>query len=309
MTEPDRAPARYPIRAVSKMTGIAIDTLRAWERRYGVVTPTRDDRGRLYSDADVVRLRLLQQATAMGHSVGRIATLADEDLQRLASPQAGAAAGTTPRAGPAIDTAALAAALDALDSVAIDHEFSRLASVLPPLELVRDVLLPTLRDVGDQWNRRRGGIAHEHLISATVRNLLGSFLRIYGRREGTAGLVFATPAGERHELGILSGAMLAASHGLRVSYLGPDLPVTEILADVDAAGARVLVVGLTMDDAGAAEADPLRAIANGLPAGVELWVGGRGWARANALPGGRGLGIPDFDVYLEQLRRIALRTP
>ena len=53
---------RYPIRAVSKLTGIAIDTLRAWERRYGAVTPVRDSRGRLYSDADVARLRLLHQA-------------------------------------------------------------------------------------------------------------------------------------------------------------------------------------------------------------------------------------------------------
>jgi DNA-binding transcriptional MerR regulator len=294
------------------MTGIAIDTLRAWERRYGVVTPTRDDRGRLYSDADVARLRLLREATTQGHSVGRIATLSDEDLRRLASPPpaiAGVTAAATPRAaGPAIDTAVLTAALDALDSVTIDHEFSRLASVLPPIQLVRDVLLPTLRDVGDRWNRR-GGIAHEHLISATVRNLLGSFLRLYGRRDGPAGLVFATPSGERHEVGVLSAAMLAASHGLRVSYLGPDLPEAEILAAVEAAGANVLVVGLTIDDHRPPEMDPLLALATRLPAGVELWVGGRGWARAERLPGGRGLGIPDFDAYLEQLRRIAIRTP
>ena len=62
--------ARYPIRAVSKLTGIAIDTLRAWERRYGAVTPTRDERGRMYTDADVARLRLLGGAVESGHSIG-----------------------------------------------------------------------------------------------------------------------------------------------------------------------------------------------------------------------------------------------
>ena len=78
-TRPERGPrgtlARYPIRAVSKLTGISIDTLRAWERRHGVVSPIRDDRGRLYTDADVNRLRLLQRALADGHSIGRLAPL------------------------------------------------------------------------------------------------------------------------------------------------------------------------------------------------------------------------------------------
>src|SRR5207237_71202 len=52
----------YPIRAVSLMTGVSIDTLRAWERRYAVVNPVRDDRGRVYSEADVRRIGLLRDA-------------------------------------------------------------------------------------------------------------------------------------------------------------------------------------------------------------------------------------------------------
>jgi len=67
--------ARYPIRVVSKMTGLGIDTLRAWERRYGAVTPTRDGRGRMYTEADVARLRLLNGAVEQGHRIGRLAGL------------------------------------------------------------------------------------------------------------------------------------------------------------------------------------------------------------------------------------------
>ena len=75
--------ATYPIRAVSKMTGIGIDTLRAWERRYGAVKPLRDDRGRMYTEADVARLRLLSGAVEQGHSIGRLAGLSNDQLRDL----------------------------------------------------------------------------------------------------------------------------------------------------------------------------------------------------------------------------------
>ena len=86
MKKPRQSPAHYPIRAVSRLTGIGIDTLRAWERRHDAVTPVRDERGRMYTDADVARLRLLRQAVEQGHSIGRLAGLTDTDLHRLAVP-------------------------------------------------------------------------------------------------------------------------------------------------------------------------------------------------------------------------------
>jgi DNA-binding transcriptional MerR regulator len=79
----DRA-ARYPILAVSRLTGIGIDTLRAWERRHQAVTPVRDDRGRMYTNADIARLRLLRGAVEHGHSIGRLAGLTDAELRNLA---------------------------------------------------------------------------------------------------------------------------------------------------------------------------------------------------------------------------------
>ena len=75
--------ASYPIRAVSRLTGIGIDTLRAWERRHSAVTPIRDDRGRMYTDADIARLRLLRGAVEQGHSIGRLAGLTDAELRHL----------------------------------------------------------------------------------------------------------------------------------------------------------------------------------------------------------------------------------
>jgi MerR family transcriptional regulator, light-induced transcriptional regulator len=302
--------ASYPIRAVSKLTGIGIDTLRAWERRHQAVTPVRDDRGRMYTDADIARLRLLRGAVEHGHSIGRLAGLTDMELRHLVAPgrdtTAMSAVASARRAS--IDTAALTAALQTYDAAAIDQQISRLASFLPPLELLRDVLMPALAQVGDDWHRGTARIAHEHLMSSTMRSILGSFVRLYARPEVSTRLLFATLAGERHEIGTLGAAMLAASSGLGVAYLGPDLPAPEIVESVRSAGARVLVLGLTATSAGKAKERELRTIVRDLPREIELWAGGRGAARHAALISPRGLVLPDYNAYQQELARIGGRV-
>ena len=113
--------ALYPIRAVSKLTGLGIDTLRAWERRHGAVAPVRDDRGRMYTDADIARLRLLRGAVEHGHSIGRLAGLTDAELRRLAA-TAEAAPAVAPPPRTSLDTAALTVALQKYDGTAIDQQ-------------------------------------------------------------------------------------------------------------------------------------------------------------------------------------------
>ena len=66
----------YPIRAVAKLSGVPMDTIRAWERRYGAVTPQRSARGRMYSEKEVQRLVLLRDAVARGHAIGQVADVA-----------------------------------------------------------------------------------------------------------------------------------------------------------------------------------------------------------------------------------------
>src|ERR671913_2176219 len=106
-----------------------------------------------------------------------------------------------------------------------------------------------------------------------MRNLLGAFLRLHARPAASMRLLFATPSGERHEIATLGAAMLAASAGLGVSYLGADLPAREIVHSVEPAGARVLVLGLTTVVADKARERELKTIIGELPDGVELWTG------------------------------------
>jgi methanogenic corrinoid protein MtbC1 len=292
------------------LTGIGIDTLRAWERRHQAVTPVRDDRGRMYSEADIARLRLLRSAVEHGHSIGRLAGLSDVELRQLAAAaqDATAMSAVASERRLSIDAGALTAALHGYDATAIDQQISRLASVLPPLELLRDVLMPVLARVGDDWHRGTARITHEHLMSATMRNILGSFVRLYARPDPPTRLLFATMAGERHEIGTLGAAMLAASSGLGVAYLGPDLPATEIVESVRPAGAQVLVLGLTTTAAEKSTERELRTVVRDLPKDVELWAGGPGAARQAAVISGRGLVLRDYNAYQQELARIGGRV-
>lgn len=309
MTKAGSQLARYPIRAVSRLTGISIDTLRAWERRHGAVIPIRDDRGRMYTDADIARLRLLIGAVEQGHSIGRLAGLSDEALRELASPAVPAIDATAPASiAPTALTAGLSAALHNYDAAGIDQEIARLSAVLPPLELLRDVLMPVLVQVGDDWHQGRAGIAQEHLMSSAIRNILGAFLRLHARRDVPARLLFATLSGDRHEIGTLGAAMLAASSGLGVIYLGPDLPAREIVQGAASVGAQVLVLGLTTALAGKGTERELGTIVRDLPREVELWAGGRGAERHASLIRRRGLIFKDYAEYQQELVRIGGRT-
>ena len=203
-----------------------------------------------------------------------------------------------------VDAAALAAALQSYDASAIDREMTRLAAVLRPLELLQNALMPTLAQVGDEWHRHRASIAQEHLMSSTMRNLLGSFLRVYARPNVPARLVFATPAGDRHEIGTLGAALLAASSGLGVTYLGPDLPAQDLVDSVTPAGAQVLVLGLTRMSAANATERELRTVVRDLPSDVELWAGGRGAGRYASIITPRGRIFGDYTAYQQELVRL-----
>jgi DNA-binding transcriptional MerR regulator len=301
MSAERRQALQYPIRAVARMTGISVDTLRAWERRYEAVTPARNDRGRLYSDDDVARLQKLGELVKRGHAIGTIAGLDDRELDRRLEGEAAHA----PDQGPppvTADLAALARALDRYDLDAIESTLNRHAVVLPPRELVFSVILPLLREVGHRWEAGRLRPAQEHLVSSIVRSVLGGLLRASGRPHASPRIVFATPAGERHELGLLSAALLAATAGYGVVYLGQDLPADDIAHAAATAGARIVIVSLTTP--GAVTRAEVRKLA-GLPAGVELWMGGPAAEAFLPVAGEHARLVPELGEIVPMLSRHA----
>jgi MerR family transcriptional regulator, light-induced transcriptional regulator len=296
-------PPRYPIRAVSKLTGISVDTLRAWERRYRVVEPERDERGRLYSEQDVDRLKLLREAIEQGHAIGRVAGLTTQELQNLL------ARGPAPddvSLSPAhtADLSTLQAAVDRFDAPALRRELSRLAAVLPAHTLARDVALPFLHLVGEAWHDGKLSVAQEHLVSAELRSLIGALTRLHVIPESAPRLVLATPAGEGHELGTLVAALVAAGTGLGALYLGPNLPASEIVSASRRVSPRAVVLGFTGSESAPSGIATIAEVARELPPAIELWVGGAGAPEARAANPARIAAIEDLDAFERALTRL-----
>jgi MerR family transcriptional regulator, light-induced transcriptional regulator len=296
---------RYPIRAVSRLTGLSVDTLRAWERRHHVVTPLRDDRGRLYTGGDVKRLQLLAAAVERGHAIGRLAALSDGELEAVIAAPVASRALDVVQGDDAAATASsttLLAALRAFDAAAVERELDRLSLALKPRDLVHRVLFRFLKEVGDEWHANRLNIAQEHLLSGAVRSLLGSMVRLYSKENVSRRLLFATPSGERHEFGILAAAMLAAAGGLGVVYVGADVPARLIVDSAARSGVDIVVLGVIYSGTSPEFRKQVDYIIDHLPGRLELWVGGPLPSEIGRTIGGRQIvRLPDFDALERQL--------
>lgn len=270
----DSSPGGYPIRAVSKLTGLSIDALRAWERRYQAVVPNRTSRGRLYDAAQVRRLMLLRDATKRGHSIGNVARLEDAQIEALLTT---AAAAATPLDAGSEQTVLkpVLAAIENYDYAAANGELGVLASLLPVAELVACVVHPLMDLIGKRWYNGTLTVAQEHMVSALLRNLLGGLVRLYHPREPRVRLLFATPASELHEFGILCGAMLAVSVGIEAVYLGPNLPTPEIVSITNRLQPQALVLGVAAPAYVPDLKGAVAFIAAQIPPATELWIGGR----------------------------------
>jgi len=270
----------YSIKAVSQATGLSIETLRAWERRYQIVVPIRDANGRrAYRPDDVIRLRKLREATERGHPISRLARLAAEEVDSLLRATSGQP-GTAPLQNVADQIIEAAADYRPADC---DRLLATTLALLPLQVVVQDVLSPLMVEVGERWHRGELSIAQERIVSMALRKQLSSVLDTYSRIATGPIMVLATPSGERHELGILMCALLAAARNLRCHYLGPDLPMADLATYASRVNADVVVLSVLMNDGTAAQ---LAELSQYLPASIELWGGGTalGAAECPALP-------------------------
>ncbi len=270
---------RYSAAAASRLTGVSAHCLRAWERRYGAVRPVRTPGGaRRYSEREVQRLRLLRRVVSVGHPISEVAGLDDGALSaRLAGTET-----ETPPADLRIEE--MIEAARALDVDRIDSHLARQLAALGVREFTREVALPLLRRVGEEWEAGRLAPTGEHAISATLRSLLGDTLRRETSHAEGPRLLFSTPAGEHHELGSLIAAAYSLGFGARAVFLGANLPAEELAAAAIRTGASAIAIGLAGLDAESArrEAETLRRL---LPTEVALWAGGPGAEALRDLPG------------------------
>jgi MerR family transcriptional regulator, light-induced transcriptional regulator len=217
---------------LSRRVGVSPEVLRAWERRYGVLRPSRTDGGfRLYTTADEARVR-------------RMLAL----LQQGLSPAVAARTATVEDGGPSADTPAdtlrqaLADALDRFDEAAANRAFDRALGTLTLDGLLQDIVLPYLAELGDRWSTGRVSIAQEHFASNVIRGRLLGLARDWGQGGGPLALL-ACPPGEQHDLGLICFGLALRGRGWRVAFLGADTPVETLVRT--AAGLHPDLVVLT----------------------------------------------------------------
>ena len=257
----------YTIKEAAARSGVGIPLLRAWERRYRVVEPTRTPSGyRLYDEAAIARLREMRLLIERGWTASQAAEKvrhADPDSFEDAPAAAPFTAGD--RAG-AQHADALVRAATRIDPDAIEESLDA-AFCAGSFETVMDgIVLPALRRIGEEWSTGELGVAGEHAASLAVLRRLAMAYAAAASTSGQRPVLVGLPPGGRHELGALAFATTARRLRIPVLYLGPDLPVDEWVRAAGERGASAVVLAVPMREDVAPAVEVLTVTHDELPA-------------------------------------------
>ncbi len=247
------------IAALSRRTGVAPDTLRKWEQRYGVLRPTRTEGGqRRYDETDVQRVEWLRDRIREGWRIGEAARVIDESSSAALDE-------------PVELRDALIASVRDSDPVALSATLDQAFAVLTLDQALTDVVTPALRWTGEAWHRGELSIAQEHVLTAKVRAHLGKLIAD-GRGSAHGVAVLSCAPGEHHDIGLLMLAVMLRADGWRVEFLGADIPFESASAFAEQVGATILCIS-------AARSESLEALKAALasakrPREVALVLGG-----------------------------------
>ncbi len=235
----DPAGARLRIGELSRRLGVSDHVLRAWERRYGVLQPTRSPGGyRLYSQADESRVRRMQAYLARGLSAAEAARAArGEEQPPLATPKI-AGADERSLAGAA---QALAQSLDDFDEPAAQAALDRLLADFTIEAVLREVIMPYLHELGERWAHGTTSVPHEHFASNLLHGRLASLARGWGNGHGPR-VILACAPGEQHDLALLAFGIVLHRCGWRVEYIGADTPVDDLAQAASQMRADLVVI-------------------------------------------------------------------
>lgn len=266
------SPTTFPIRILSEMTGVGSTTLRAWERRYGLLKPQRTPKGhRLYQQSDANRVNKILNWLDDGHSFKVIAARLADNQKPDASSEAVSNESESVWSNYIDGTLQAVADFSVGRIDALYHE----ASSLYPLDMVTEnLILPILEQLGDQWKSKPdSGIAEEHFYSSWLRAKLSArFNHAYTQARG-ARIICACLPGSFHETGLLLFALAALSRGYQVLYFGANLPLTQIPHIVSQSAARAIILSsqFKLDDVLLTDLDRLTSMIN-----RPVFLGGKG---------------------------------
>ena len=292
------------IGGLARASGVPVETLRNWERRYGFPEPSRLDSGhRRYPWAIVPRLRSIRQVLALGFKPSFAVGASTEELERIISDTRGAGeeqARVETEAEKDLDS--WMDAVEKMDSVRLTTAFHRSWSRLGASEFLLGLTVPFLREIGDRWEDGSLSVAHEHFASESLQSFLSSQWRPLANRGTNGRVVLANFEGELHSIGLHICAVFLVLKDLEPVFLGPNTPTSDIVTAARQTGVRAAVIGFSkvsdLARAGRELADMIRS----LPSDVILVYGGN-----EQLPAMDGLRYLDsfeaFERWVEEISR------
>jgi DNA-binding transcriptional MerR regulator len=230
------------ISELSRRVGVHAETLRAWERRYGVLRPRRTvGNTRLYSGLDEARVRLMKRHIAQQVPVAQAAEMAMSASLRL-SP--GAEDLIPPHEAQRV-LHELRLSLDAFDESSGDRALQQLSAAYGTRALLHDIVIPYLHDVGDRWSNDHLSVAQEHFASQFFLSRLHGLARGWDRGLGPPAVIAAAP-NDYHTIGLICFGITLHRLGWRVVCLGPATPVETMLQAALATQARFVCISTSV---------------------------------------------------------------
>jgi len=260
----DGARGQLPIRTLSSLTGVNARTIRAWERRYGLIRPERTPKGhRLYTHQDVERVRRVLALMERGIPISRVCELLDSGAPAPPEAAAGPWRGYLER---------MAAAIAQFDEPELDRIYDEALSIHPIEKVTRLLILPLLVRLGERWQAISGAIAEEHFFAMHLRSKLGARLQHRMRYSAGPRIVAACAPGEQHEIGLLLFALEAQAAGMRTVLLGANTPLEDVAVARHRSGSHAVVISSSVDPAPGFLEEQLPALVG--RAEVPVFVGG-----------------------------------
>lgn len=258
----------FHIAAVERDTGISRELLRAWERRYGFPTPSRDEHGeRCFPGTQVARLRLIKRLLDLGHRPGKLIAASDSEIALLATST--------------LNNNSENAALDHLLATLRHHDSAHFQSCLQQhlgreglQGFILNTLAPLAQRVGDAWAQGQLAIFEEHLFAELSQRVLRQAISALPSNAKAPRILLTTPPNEQHLLGLLMAEALWTIDGANCLSLGTQMPLGEITQAAASHGSDIVAIALSSAFSNRQAAPLIRELRQRLPEQVALWVGG-----------------------------------
>lgn len=255
----------YPIRTVSSLTGVNSITLRAWERRYGLIKPVRTPKGhRLYTQNDIDLIQEVLELLDKGISIGQV----KDHLQGTTQEKPG-----NEKTDPWLAyQRRMLNAIVRFDVNGLDNTYNDALSLYPVEMVTKHLILPLLKTLGTRWETAEGSVAEEHFFGAYLRNKLGARFHHHPTALHGPAIVAACMPGEQHEIGLMLFCLAALTHGYRIIYLGADTPLDEIIVPVERSESHAVLLSGSVEPRAPVLSEQLPALVSRL--NVPVFIGG-----------------------------------